>query len=265
MMKKLTAIAVMLTASLTVHAGDMAKNTDKSATCPQKEYAMGLRYFQQSAEVVALQKQAYNLATARFDDYVNSYKAFKGEDADLSKLAIITDVDETVIDNSELIVRDMNACHEFTTWDTWKVWEREGQPKLIPGALEFLSHVNKTGVSIYYVSNRYQENKSSTLATLKQLKLPQVNDAHVLLYGPPKTERRASVKKDHILIMQLGDSLHDFSGDFAKVKRDMKKSRALVKKNSDKFGTEYIVFPNSTYGYWSKAKLNAWTAPLKIK
>ncbi len=227
--------------------------------CPQKEYAMGIRYFQKSGEVMALQKQAYNLATARFNDFLAKYKG------DPATLAIICDLDETVIDNSELLVRDMNACHDFTTWDTWKVWEREGEPKLIPGALDFLSHVNKSGVNIYYISNRYQENKPATLATLKKLNLPQVNAEHVLLYGPPKKERRASVTEKYTLIMQLGDSLHDFSGEFADVKRDLNAARDLVEKNTEKFGTEYIVFPNSTYGYWSKAKLDSWSAPLKTE
>ncbi len=264
MMKKLTAMVAMLAMCCTAQAETISKKTEKASSCPQKEYAMGLRYFQQSAEIVALQKQAYNLATARFDDFILNYKLANPQ-SNLSNLAIISDLDETVLDNSELIVRDMQQCHEFTTWDTWKVWEREGEPKLISGALKFLNHVNKSGVSIYYISNLYDENKASTLATLKKLNLPQVDDKHVLLYGEPKTRRRASVTKNHMLIMQLGDSLHDFSGDFAKVKRDMKKSRKLVEKNSDKFGTEYIVFPNSIYGYWSKAKLNSWSAPLKMK
>lgn len=115
--------------------------------CAQAEYAMGLRFQQQSAEAIALQRQGFELATYRLEEQIEAH----GDDADL---AIITDLDETVLDNSALLVRDMQACHDFTTWDTWKHWEREGDPRLIPGAKDFLEFADEHDVAIYYVSDR---------------------------------------------------------------------------------------------------------------
>lgn len=162
------------------------------AECQVKEFAMGLRYQQQSAEVRALQLQAYALARANLQAAID--KA-----GDPSKLAVVSDLDETAIDNSALLVRDMEACHVYDTWDTWSDWELRGKPTPIPGALEFFDFADKAGVAVYYISDRFgePENKAATIATLKELGFPQVSDDHVLLYGTSKAERRAVVSKDH--------------------------------------------------------------------
>lgn len=215
---------------------------------------MALRYQQQSAEIEALQRQNYALATARLQQKIADHP-------DADNLAIMTDLDETVIDNSALLVRDMQACHDFTGWDTWKIWEQDGHPRLIPGARAFLDYADAHGVTIFYVSDRYQENKSATLATLNALRLPQVTADQVRLLGPSKAERRAAIQRDYQLVLQLGDSLTDFAGDFHHAALD--KQHTLVAEQAEHLGDDWIMFPNATYGSWSDADLDAWAAPIQ--
>lgn len=249
---KKTAIA-LLAGLAAVGVTATASASDEPVLCAQEAYAMGLRYQQQSAEVAALQRQGFALATLRLEQAIERH----GADA---KLAIISDVDETLVDNSALLVRDMQACHDYTAWDTWLHWEREGEPRLIPGALAFLEFADAQGVAIYYVSDRYEENKADTLATLEALGLPQVSEASVLLLGPPKQERRAAVEEEHTLVMQLGDTLHDFSEAFVS-SVPLDEQHAQVESHAERFGHDWIVFPNATYGTWRKAELEAWDAP----
>ncbi|WP_346015623.1 HAD family acid phosphatase [Pseudomonas sp. 1928-m] len=226
------------------------------ADCSVAEFTMGLRFQQQSAEVQALQLQAYNIATLKLDAAVAAAK-------DPSKLAIVTDLDETVIDNSALLARDLANCHTYDAWDTWLPWERDGTPVLIPGAKQFLEHADKLGVTIRYISDRADEQKPHTLATLSKLGLPQISEQSVLLLGPPKVERRAIVSADHQIVLLLGDTLHDFDGRFRKT--PLADQRATVAAESSKWGTEWIVFPNATYGTWSKAPLQGWDAKTVIE
>ncbi|SDR30430.1 5'-nucleotidase, lipoprotein e(P4) family [Pseudovibrio sp. Tun.PSC04-5.I4] len=221
-----------------------------SNECSVAEFTMGLRFQQQSAEVRALQRQAYNIATQKLAAAVK--KA-----ADPSKLAIVSDLDETVIDNTALLARDLANCHTYDVWDTWLPWERNGKPTLIPGAKEFLDYANDLGVAIRYISDRSDKQKDYTLATLKELGLPQISAETVLLLGPPKVERRASVSKDYQIVLMLGDTLHDFDGGFRKTPLDDQK--ALVDENAAKWGTEWIVFPNTAYGTWSEEPLTIWS------
>ncbi|WP_028746394.1 5'-nucleotidase, lipoprotein e(P4) family [Rhizobium mesoamericanum] len=224
--------------------------------CAVSEFAMGLRFQQQSAEIRALQHQAYNIAAEKLDAAVAKTK-------DPSKLAVVTDLDETVIDNTALLARDLANCHTYDAWDTWLPWERDGTPALIPGAKEFLKRVDRLGVTIRYISDRSDEQKEHTIATLKKLGLPQVLPESVLLLGPPKVERRELVSKDHQIVLLLGDTLHDFDKRFRKA--PLKDQKELVDENADKWGTEWIAFPNAVYGSWSAAPLTKWDAKTVIE
>lgn len=242
----LAATAGMMLAS--VAAAQEATSADD---CAVREFAMGLRFQQQSAEVRALQLQAYNIAIMRLDAAVEG-----AEDA--SKLAVVTDLDETVIDNTALLARDLGDCHMYDAWDTWLPWERDGLPALIPGALDFLSHADSLGVTIRYISDRADQQKADTMATLTSLGLPQISEDSVLLLGPPKVDRREIVSADHQIVLLLGDTLHDFDGRFRKTPLDAQ--RATVAEEAARWGAEWIVFPNASYGTWSGAGLSEWAA-----
>src|SRR3990167_2080828 len=76
------------------------------ADCTVAEFAMGLRFQQQSAEVQALPLQPYNTAPRKLEAAGAAAK-------DPSKLPIVPDLDETVIDNSPLWARDLANCHTY--------------------------------------------------------------------------------------------------------------------------------------------------------
>mgnify|MGYP006435720931 CR=1 FL=1 len=248
--------AVALLAAAAPCATAPADDMESEKVCQQHIYEKGLKYQQKSAAMDAMQRQAFKLARMRLDDTL----AMHGT---VDDLAIVTDADETLLDNSRLLVRDMRNCHKYETWDTWGHWERKGTPKLIPGAKAFLTYADKQGVDVFYVSNRFGSNKSHTVETLQDLGLPQASDETVKLWREdyPKTKRRAEVRENHEIIMVLGDSLHDFSGDFD---GSAAENRETVEKHATKFGTDWIVLPNATYGDWAEAELEAWDAPMKI-
>jgi 5'-nucleotidase (lipoprotein e(P4) family) len=247
-------MALCVAALLAAPAAALAQDGTKD--CDVAQFTMGLRFQQQSAEVRALQLQAYNIATMRLDAAVEGTE-------DRARLAVVTDLDETVIDNTALLARDLADCHMYDAWDTWLPWERDGLPALIPGALDFLNHADSLGVTIRYISDRSDEQKLDTMATLTSLGLPQISDESVLLLGPPKVERRDIVAADHEIVLLLGDTLHDFDGRFRRTPLDAQ--RATVAEEADKWGAEWIVFPNASYGTWSEAPLTAWSAPQVIE
>lgn len=218
-----------------------------------REYAMALRYQQRSAEIAALQRQCYLLATLRLEAAIERNGGADG-------LAIMTDLDETVLNNMALLAREYHLERDFSDWRTWQQWERDGKPALIPGAIEFLELADRLGVTIFYVSDRFEENKAATVATLKELGLPQALPDRVRLYGPPKAERRAVIAEGYTLILQLGDTLHDFDGGFAGVPLD--DQHRLASDHASRFGEDWIIFPNAAHGTWIEADLHPWEAPV---
>lgn len=217
-----------------------------------REHAMAIRYQQRSAEVKALQRQCYALATLRLTAIVDAHG---GQGAGL---AVVSDIDETILDNTAVMAHAL-AFDSHGDFETWKLWEREGSPHLIPGAAEFFALADRLGVTIFYVSDRFEENKLATIATLSRLGLPQVSAAHVQLFGPPKAERRAAIERGHRIVLQLGDTLHDFHGCFAGATLD--EQHLMASDHAHRFGEDWIVFPNAAHGTWMEAEIRPWDLP----
>ena len=231
---------------ISISQQSVAKTTIKQTTCSAEvqQYAMSLKFQHRSAEVQALQLQAYNVATARL-------KAILAEQPNAKNLAIVTDLDETVIDNTQVFVDDLKRCESYTNWKSWDIWEQSGKPELIPGSLAFFKFANANGVKIFYISDRSQKYRPYTTQMLKNLGLPQIRDDQILLYGTSKEQRRQHVAKDYEIVLFIGDTLHDFSKAFSQEQSKQDRSRAVLD-NKDKFGEKFIVLPNVSYGPWSK-------------
>ncbi|WP_208353847.1 5'-nucleotidase, lipoprotein e(P4) family [Helicobacter pylori] len=210
-----------------------------------------VKYHQQSAEIRALQLQSYKMAKMALD---NNLKLVKDK-----KPAVILDLDETVLNTFDYAGYLTKHCIKYTP-ETWDKFEKEGSLTLVPGALDFLEYANSKGVKIFYISNRTQKNKAFTLKTLKSFKLPQVSEESVLLKekGKPKAVRRELVAKDYAIVLQVGDTLHDFDALFVKDAKNSQEQRAKVLQNAQKFGTEWIILPNSLYGTWEDEPIKAW-------
>jgi 5'-nucleotidase (lipoprotein e(P4) family) len=209
-----------------------------------KEYP--ILYQQQAAEYRALCYQSFNLAAMRLNEIVKT-KA--------KKLAIITDLDETILDNSyqqaELIKNNQNYSSK-----SWKEWTGKSAATGVPGAVEFLQKAKQKGVTIFYISNRDTSEVKSTMINLQKLKLPNADDAHMLFLSntSSKEARRQIVMKKYNVVMLLGDNLNDFMQTFEK--KNIADRFAETDKVKNEWGKKFIVLPNSAYGEWENAIYN---------
>ena len=198
---------------------------------------------QNSAEYRALCYQAFNAAKMNLDALFFFEKEYD------KPLAIIADVDETVLDNSpydgKLILN--NTAYNRESWVKWGNLEIA---KAIPGSLEFLIYASEKNVEIFYISNRYSEQLDATVNNLKKLGFPDAKESNVLLRGDTrsKSERRKSVSDNYEVIMLIGDNLSDFNDEFEK--KISKERTNYTDELSNDFGTRLIVLPNPNYGDW---------------
>ena len=214
-------------------------NTNKATN--YNHYTQAILWQQNAAEYRALCHQAYNTAKSNLAYYKG--KQFK------RPLAVVTDIDETVLDNSPYNARMILSGNGYTR-ESWLAWGKELKAKAIPGALDFFKEAYQQGITIFYVSNRYDIQKEETIANLKKLGFPGVDENHVLLRKETssKEPRRKAIERTHQIIMLFGDNLTDFSEEFEK--QPTEKRNALVEQMKDLFGKKYIVLPNPIYGDW---------------
>lgn len=217
----------------------------KTKTPTAQHMIQSVLWTQNAAEFKALSHQAFNLAKWRLDEIVANNDSEK-------PLAIVTDVDETVLDNSpynaELILRDENYNRE-----TWIEWGEKRSATPIPGALDFFNYAHQNGVEIFYITNRYDTLKQATIDNMAELGFPLADSAHVYTKSTTsaKGPRRSRVEETHDIVLLLGDNLSDFTSEFDKQNTAQRNRIADSLKNE--FGKKFIVLPNAMYGDWETA------------
>ena len=208
---------------------------------------MATLYYQRAAEMKALSLQAYNIARLRLDQEL-------AQTQDPSKLAIVFDIDETVLDNSpyeaESILKNMSYP---TGWDEW-IFKAAAEP--LPGVVEFLKYADSKKVQIFYITNRRDKYREATVKNLIEKGLPQTSDSHLMFRTAEssKETRRLQVIQNHKIILLIGDNL----GDFDKLFDDqaMERRSAVVDSLKIEFGKRFIILPNPMYGDWLQAIYN---------
>ena len=235
-------------------------STEKDNRLLTKETTFSVNWVQQSGEYEALAHQAFNIAKQEF----KRAKVAKGK-----KIAVVADLDETLINNSAYAAWEVAKGQGFTP-QTWQKWVEARKALALPGAVAFANYVNSHGGTMFYVSNRNDKGeKVATIDNLKQLGFSGVNDKTVLLKTDKsaKGARFAEIEKQgYQIVLFLGDNLNDF-GDATYHKSNAER-RDFVQKNADLFGKKFIILPNPVYGDWvgglspnyfkldSKGKLN---------
>ena len=201
-------------------------------------------FIQRAAEYHALCLQAYNVARFRLDEALQQTSS--------KPRAIITDIDETVLDNSlEEVHRDLQG-KSFNIAD-WNKWTDLAIADTVPGAFSFLKYASSRGVEIFYISNRDENDREGTLKNLQKFGFPNADNAHLLVRQNTsgKEQRRQQVMTTHDVVLLLGDNLGDFSMLFDK--KSVEERLQTAKNLSTQFGDRFIVLPNSVYGEWENA------------
>ncbi len=212
-------------------------------------------WIQRSAEYKALCEQSYALAKLRLDEAIKN----KGT----KPLAIVTDIDETILDNTPNSVYQALRGEDYTD-RSWDEWCERAEAIPMEGALDFFRYADSRGVRIFYISNRNETNRAGTIKNLRRYNFPQVVDEQLLLRSTTsdKTERRALVAKDYDIALLLGDNLGDFEHIFDSSKEEERLQGFTMWKSM--FGKRFIVLPNPNYGTWEKA-MNGGYPPLHEK
>ena len=224
-------------------------------------------WMQTAAEYQALCEQIYTGAT----------QAVLNRAANVDRtglpLAVVMDLDETVLDNGVYQRHRMHGGHEpFSDF----VAQHKDSIRLVPGAKRFIDTMGKHGIEVVYISNRRDKIAQATVRTLElngiatvadgQLTLAertqQMKDERRLLLmtgeDHSKRGRRALAAEKYRIIAYFGDKLADFPGPFEWHARPTPAARraAVVDMQTETpspFGTRWFLLPNTVYGDWEWA------------
>ena len=215
---------------------------------------------QTSIEFKANAMAAYKLAEVMLDralankDWTAALE--QGDNYQNKPPAVILDVDETVLDNSEYEAWLIKADKNYSS-KTWGPYVDAAISKPIPGSKEFIDYANSKGVEIFYVSNRKAPGEAGTRKNLKALGYHVNNKIDTVLlrgerenWGSAKGTRRAHIAQDYRIVMMLGDNL----GDFVDAKKaNLAERQEILEKYKDNWASKWITISNPMYGSWEGA------------
>ncbi|MGE5489095.1 MAG: 5'-nucleotidase, lipoprotein e(P4) family [bacterium] len=218
--------------------------------------AQAVLWVRTSAEYDAAARQAYaaarrSLERALENRYWTAALEQTGPFFDLPP-AVILDLDETVLDNTEFQARLAREGKAYSE-EAWSAWVAERRAGLIPGALDFLTAARASGVALFYVSNRTcrdDDPEDATARLLRTLNVP-LEPGRLLCRGDSgeKGARRAAVARTHRILLLIGDDLNDFIS----APPDLAGRDALAQAYAQFWGERWIVLPNPMYGSWERA------------
>ena len=186
--------------------------------------------------------------------------------------AVVMDIDETVLDNSEPQAEMLlkGTCFdEFPT--AWDAWVAKGTAPAVPGAAEFIRAARAAkdtegrAVRIFFITNRECAPRAGsgaacpqqedTRANLESLGLGSATlDDDLMLkgerpeWGSEKLARRQEVALTHRIVLNVGDDLADF---LPAVRRATVAERDRARcAHLDDWGRRWFIVPNPMYGSW---------------
>ncbi|MEP6676416.1 MAG: 5'-nucleotidase, lipoprotein e(P4) family [Ferruginibacter sp.] len=250
-MKKIVALlASVVSLAANAQAPAAVTHNSSSRSITTLDYSLNAVLWQQrSGEYKALCYQAFSLAKMKLNEKISMHTK------DDKALAIVTDIDESVLDNSPQQAGDI-LHHRTYTESNWKDWTAKAVAGALPGAVAFFQYADKMGIQCFYVSNRRPEERTATIKNLADAGFPQADSLHVIMKDTTsdKELRRQKIRKQYTLALLLGDNLNDFDKMFYQQPAYTRCN--LVRDNSALFGDLFIILPNAMYGDWESAIWN---------
>ena len=207
----------------------------------------------------------------------SAWSAEPTQAGDSSRLppAVIMDIDDTVLDNSEPQAQMLLATACPGDFDVlWDAWIAERAAPAVPGAAEFVRAARKMKdpqgrpVRVFLVTNRACSSRpgvasacpqqDDTLANLRVLGLDVATlDDDLMLkgeqpeWGNEKLPRRQLIAHEYRIVLNVGDDLADFIPD---VRQQSPADREQARcRHRDWWGARWFVIPNPMYGSWQRA------------
>ena len=241
------ALAISMTLAAAMPA--LGQKTTSNDSNIENNLMMAMAWKQTAAEFRALYHQGFNIARMRVEI------ALAQKQDDSLPLAIISDVDETLLLANDYWGYLITQGQDFFDDASWDRWIEENRAVASPGALEFLNFCVSNSVEIFYVTNRDQGETTVQLAieNLNAVGFPLVDTAHlrVLRESSNKELVQQRIREDYEVVALLGDNLNDFARRYYSTDIDQRMS--LMEQDKDRYGRDYILFPNPTDGHWIRA------------
>ncbi len=207
------AAALAASGAMTMPVSALPSDDVKPPPLHEKEYGnqVGIE-FSKTAEYKKETDKAIDDAYATCKKYLADHE----KDPSRGKPAIVSDLDETLIDNRPHFAKTPNF-----SWPAFESWIKKADAPLLPRTAEFLQWARKKGFAIFFITGRREGLRADTIANL--IKREVAYDGLLMRKDDDrggaeavKVPLRKSVEKMGFkIIVNIGDQWSDLKGGHA--------------------------------------------------
>ena len=159
-------------------------------------------------------RKQFSAATTSAKKYCQQYLK---EHSDSKNLAVVSDIDETILDN-----REEFQVHPKFEWNNFEKWIDQARAPLLPKTAEFLKWARMKGIAVFLCTGRPEKTRRFTIENLVRdhvsfdgLYLRADNEI-----GQPAAVYKSGVRKriedmGFTVVVNIGDQWSDLSGGHA--------------------------------------------------
>lgn len=154
--------------------------------------------------------------TAAIDSAKKFCTNYKKEHPGETNLAIVSDLDETLLDN-----REQFRQHPIRNWDVFDKWVKESKAPVLKQTFELLQWARQEGFAIFFITGRPEADRRPTIINLVRDGVSYdalyLRDHHG---GPPAEEYKTAVRKQiedmgFKIVLNIGDQYSDLAGGYS--------------------------------------------------
>ncbi|MBS1955904.1 MAG: hypothetical protein JST89_17095 [Cyanobacteria bacterium SZAS-4] len=171
-------------------------------------YEEGLKFTETSQY-----KKQFAAAISSARKFLTDYKKQHPDD---TNLAIVSDLDETLLDN-----RPQFRLHPIRSWDIFDKWIQESKAPVLKPTYDLLEWARTQGYAIFFITGRPEKDRKPTI-----INLVRDNVSYDALYlrekhgGPPAEEYKTAVRKKieemgFKIVLNIGDQYSDLAGGYS--------------------------------------------------
>lgn len=243
----IASVALVLNACSAGEGSDAASSNQDIVEKPEAGAPAGttmpdnVHWFRNSAESRAAYLQAFRLATMNVDAALAADGA-----PSRGSWAVITDADETLLDNSQF--QKDHGAEPFNSAN-WSAWVQSKRSTATPGSVAYVKHVKQLGGHVFVVTNGAQADCGAYASHIHELGLDvdgvlcqtDVSDKNPRFQKVQDGTAVQGIGPQKVLVW-TGDNINDFPNESQASRTDESKLA--------EFGARFVVLPNPMYGSW---------------
>ncbi len=165
-------------------------------------------------------KKEFDAAVKTGRDFIDNYLK-EHPDLEPGSLALVSDIDETILDNRPYMEEKAASNLKEVDWSGWEDWMKKAKCAPLKTSVDLLKYARSKGVAIFLITGRQEHVRRQTIANLIKCGIAydglyMRKDGDKTPASQMKTEYRKKLEEmGYKILVNIGDQDSDLTGGYS--------------------------------------------------